>query len=102
MCHARATTRDDFIPTEIRHYLEDNLETPHLTGAIYSIQHSPMHRWLYVSDMQPDQVVLLKCYDSADDGRAKFTGHTGFKNAACPAGFRPRASIELRTVVVFP
>ena len=102
VCHARATKLDDFIPTEIRHYLEDNLETPHLTGEIYSFQHSPEHRWFYLSDMQPDEVMLLKCYDSADDGRAKFTGHTGFRNPACPADFIPRESIELRTVVVFP
>ncbi len=100
--HARATQLEDFIPTEIQHFLEDDLDTPHLTGEIYSFQHSDKHRWFYVSDMQPSEVMLLKCFDTADDGRAMFTGHTGFRNPACPADFRPRESIELRTVVVFP
>ena len=102
ICNARATQLEDFIPTEIQHFLEDDLDTPHLTGEIYSFQHSDKHRWFYVSDMQPSEVMLLKCFDTADDGRAMFTGHTGFRNPACPADFRPRESIELRTVVVFP
>ena len=52
--------------------------------------------------MQPNELILLKCFDTADDGRAIFTGHTGFRNPACPPDFRPRESIELRTVVVYP
>ena len=102
VCHARTTKLDDFIPTEIQHYLEGNLETPSLTGEIYSFQHSDAHRWFAVSDMQPDEAYLLKCFDTADDGRAIFTGHTGYRNPACPPDFKPRESIELRTVVVFP
>jgi hypothetical protein len=102
ICHARTTKQGDFIPTSIQHFLEDNLETPHLTGEIYSFKHSEDHRWFTVSDMQPDEVMLLKCYDSADDGRAIFTGHTGFHNPDCPTEFIPRESIEVRTVVVFP
>jgi hypothetical protein len=102
ICHARTTKIEDFIPTTIQHFLEDDLETPHLTGEIYSFRHNDDHRWFAVSDMQPDEVILLKCYDTADDGRAIFTGHTGFRNPDCPPGFKPRESIEVRTVVVFP
>ncbi|HCU88470.1 MAG TPA: methyltransferase [Gammaproteobacteria bacterium] len=102
VCHARTTKLADFIPTRIQHYLEDDLETPSLTGEIYSFQHSDAHRWFAISDMQPDEAILLKCFDLADDGRAIFTGHTGYKNPACPPNFKPRESIELRTVVVFP
>jgi len=102
VCHARTTKIADFIPTEIRHSLEDNLDTPSLTGEIYSFQHSDDHLWFWVSDMQPDEAIMLKCFDNADDGRALFTGHTGYKNPECPPDFKPRESIELRTVVVFP
>ncbi len=101
ICHARATSLDDFIPTEIQHFLEGDLEKPHLTGEIYSFQHSAAHRWFYLSEMQPDEVFLLKCFDTASDGRALFTGHTGFRNPACPAQFKPRESIEVRTLAVF-
>ena len=102
VCDARSATLDDFIPTEIEHFLEHDLDKPHLTGQIYSFQHNPAHRWFYVSNMQPDEVMLLKCYDSAGDGRACFTGHTGFLNPQCPADFTPRESIEARTAVIFP
>lgn len=101
VCDARTTKLEDFIPTEIQHFLEDDLETPHLTGEIYSFQHSPEHRWLYAADMQPDEVLLLKCYDSAE-GVARFTGHTAFTNPTAPPDATPRESIEARTVVVFP
>ena len=51
--------------------------------------------------MQPDEVLLLKCYDSRTDGRARFMPHTGFQNPTCPQDFVPRESIEARTLVVF-
>ena len=47
------------------------------------------------------EVILLKCYDSADDGRACFTGHTGFLNPNLPKTFTPRESIEARTLWYF-
>jgi hypothetical protein len=36
------------------------------------------------------------------DLRAIFTAHPGFRNAECPANFKPRESIELRTLVGYP
>lgn len=102
VCDARTTRLEDFLATEIEHYLEDDLETPHRTGEIFSFLRSPAHRWLYVSDMQPDEVLLLKCFDTAGDDVACFTGHTGFRNPAAPPDARPRESIEARTVVLFP
>ncbi len=101
VCDARSAKLEDFISTTIQHFSEGDLQNPSLTGEIYSFQHSPSHRWFYVSDMQPDEMMLLKCFDSADDGRACFTGHTGFLNPACPENFVPRESIEARTVVIF-
>lgn len=102
VCDARSAELDDFMPTEIQHFGEDDLETPRHSGEIYSFRHRERHRWYYAPDMQPDEVLFLKCYDSAGDGRACFTGHTGFRNPACPADFIPRESIEARTLAVFP
>ena len=102
ICDYRSTALPDFIPTEIQHFGEADLEQPQHTGEISSFQHSERHRWLYVSDMTPDEVIFLKCFDTADDGRARWTGHTGFRNPASPADAVPRESIEARTVVVFP
>ncbi len=101
ICDAQTTTLDDFVTTKIEHFQEENLSTPTLTGEIYSFKYSPKHRWFYVPKMKSSEVILLKCYDSADDGRACFTGHTGFLNPNLPKTFTPRESIETRTVVVF-
>ena len=48
ICDARSATLDDFLPTDIQHFVEDDLETPSLIGQIYSFQHDPDHRWLLV------------------------------------------------------
>jgi hypothetical protein len=101
VCDARSVQMEDLVETEIQHYGEDNLATPRHIGEIYSVRYSPAHRWFYVSEMQPDEVLLLKCYDSRTDGRARFMPHTGFRNPTCPKDFVPRESIEARTLVVF-
>ncbi len=101
VCDARSVANGDLIPTDIHHFGDDDLKLPRHTGHIYSLRHNPGHRWFYASDMQPDEVLLLKCYDSRTDGRARFMPHTGFRNPACPSDFVPRESIEARTLVVF-
>lgn len=101
VCEAGSVSADDFVDTAIEHYGEDDLTRPRHTGEIYSFRHRPEHRWFYVSDMEPDEVLFLKCFDSARDGRARYTAHTGFVNPECPPNAVPRESIEVRTLVVF-
>jgi hypothetical protein len=43
-------------------------------------------------------VLLLKCYDSARDGRAVLSPHGAFEDPTAPADVLPRESIELRTI----
>ncbi len=71
------------------------------TGEVYSVRFNPDHRWCYVSDMQAHEVLLLKCYDSETDGRARFTAHSAFRNRTSPPDARPRESIEARCLVLF-
>ena len=101
LCEAHSVAAQDLVTTDIHHFGDDNLEEPRHRGQIYSVRHNPAHRWCYVSDMQPDEVLLLKCYDSRTDGRARFMPHTGFQHPNCPPNFVPRESIEARTLVVF-
>lgn len=68
-------------------------------GEVYSVRYNPAHRWFYVPDMMPDEALLLKCYDSARDGRARFAPHTAFDDPTAPADKLPRESIEVRTLV---
>jgi hypothetical protein len=101
VCDARSVAREDLVATDIQHFGEDDLAVPRHRGQIYSVRYNPGHRWFYASNMQPDEFLLLKCYDSRADGRARFMPHTGFRNPACPSDFVPRESIETRTLVVF-
>ena len=44
----------------------------HVHGETSRVEYRPGHRWYYVSEMQPDEALLLKCFDSKTDGRARF------------------------------
>ncbi len=71
------------------------------TGENYLMTYRPSHRWFYVPEMRADEVLLLKCYDSAEDGRTRFVPHTAFLDPTAPADVLPRESIELRTFVFY-
>ncbi len=101
VCDARSVAAHDLVATDIHHFGEGELNVPRHSGQIYSLRHSPGHRWFYASEMRPDEALLLKGYDSRADGRARFMPHTGFRNPDCPSDFVPRESIEARTLVVF-
>jgi hypothetical protein len=71
------------------------------TGEIYGLTYNPAHRWYYAPAMQADEALLLKCFDSRKDGRARFMPHTSFADPNAPADMPPRESIELRTLAFF-
>ena len=101
VCDAGSVAPDDLVNTEILHFVEDDLVEPRHRGDVHSVRYNPAHRWCYVHAMQPDEFLLLKCFDSRVDGRARFVPHTAFENPACPRDFIPRESIEARTLVVW-
>jgi len=101
VCEARSVAPTDFVATSIEHYGDGDFSRPRHSGEIYSFRHRPEHRWYYVRDMQANEVLLLKCFDTRRDGRARYTAHTGFVNPECPPGVPARESIEARTLVVF-
>jgi hypothetical protein len=51
--------------------------------------------------MIEEEVLLIKTYDSARDGRARRSVHTAFDNPLAPADAPPRESIEVRTFAFF-
>ncbi len=82
----------DFIETDLLYFDR--------RGEIYSVSHRSEYRWLYVSNMQPTEAMLLKCYDSVESGVARFTAHSAIEIADsndAPA----RESIEVRTLVFY-
>ena len=73
---------------------------PDRIGEIYHLAHHPDQRWYYAPAMTPDEVLLIKGWDSLDDGRARFTPHSAFDQPGTPVDAAPRESIEVRTLVV--
>lgn len=72
---------------------------PNHKGETYSVTYNPAHRWYYWSGMQPDEVLLLKCYDSLTDGRTRLSPHSAFVDPRVDDNVPPRQSIELRALV---
>jgi hypothetical protein len=73
---------------------------PDRVGEIYHLAHHPGQRWYYAPLMTPDEVLLIKGYDSLADGRARFTPHGAFDLPDTLADAPPRESIEVRTLVI--
>jgi hypothetical protein len=66
------------------------------TGYAFSEQ----HRWCYIRDMTPQEVLIFKAHDS--DGRfASRVAHTAFNDPSCPPGVATRSSVETRAFAFF-
>jgi hypothetical protein len=94
VCDARSVEPSDLVPSDLVYR--------NRVGETYAVTYNPSHRWFYVPDMQPNEALLLKCFDSSTDGRARFAPHTAFDDPTAPADRLPRESIELRTLVFHP
>jgi hypothetical protein len=70
-------------------------------GEIYIGVYNADHRWCYFPRMTREEAVLIKCYDSLKDGRARFSLHSAFDDPSSPANPKPRESIETRTLAFF-
>ncbi len=71
-------------------------------GQIYSVRFNPKHQWYYFPYITKSDAILIKGYDSADDGRARFTPHSAFVDPNTPENPAPRRSIEVRTFARVP
>jgi hypothetical protein len=71
------------------------------TGEIYQGVYNADHRWYYFPRMTRDEALLIKCFDSLRDGRARFSLHSAFDDPTSPPDAKPRQSIEVRTLAFF-
>ena len=90
---AQSVESDDLVATDLVY--------PDRIGEIYYVKFNPSHRWFYAPAMRPDEVLLIKCFDSVIDGRARFVPHSAFVDPTSPSDATPRESIELRTLVFY-
>src|SRR5882724_10887540 len=94
LCDAQSLAEKNLIASDLKY--------PDRTGETYSITYNPEQRYYYFPKMQADEVVLIRCFDSALEGAHRFSAHTGFDDPTSPADAPPRESLEVRTLVFFP
>jgi hypothetical protein len=70
-------------------------------GETYAVLHRARHRWFYFPRMQPDEVILLKIYDSKADAAVRLSAHSAFEDPTSPSDAPSRRSIELRSLVFY-
>jgi hypothetical protein len=71
---------------------------PDREGIVFSLRHNPSHQWYHLSGQTPDEVTLIKCFDS-DESKARSTPHTAFLDPTSPKDAPDRQSIEVRCLI---
>jgi hypothetical protein len=66
---------------------------------IWHIVHNPEHKWYWPSKMEPDEALLIKCFDSKTEGVSRRAPHSAFRLPNDDEQGPQRESIELRCVV---
>lgn len=93
ICDARTIAAKDLLVSERRY--------PNRIGQTYQVAHNPGQDWYYFPKMTRDEALVFKVFDSATDGRARFTAHSAFSDPASSEKAFPRESIEMRTFAFF-
>lgn len=93
LCDAETLEEENLVASDLRY--------PDRTGEIYGVTYNPRQKWYYFPRMQPDEAILIRCFDSARAGAARFSAHGAFEAPQTPPDAPPRESIEVRTLVFF-
>jgi len=73
---------------------------PDRRGETYTVRPNKEHKWYYLYGQSPEEVLLIKCFDSKLDGRARRVPHTAFVNPET-VDEESRESIEVRCLVFY-
>ena len=93
LCDATTLSEENLVGSDLRY--------PDRTGETYAVTYNPAQRWYYFPKMQADEIVLIRCFDSARQGAARFSAHGAFDDPNTPENAPPRESIETRALVFF-
>ena len=125
----RSTTPTDFVPVDLMYpkrsdsVMDDDdrgkeklpdeasyqsIENYEVKGETMGVAANDNHKFYYMKDMTPEEVMLLKCFDSWGDGMpngrkgiAVRTPHTAFVDPDTPKDAPGRQSIEVRCLVFY-
>ena len=75
---------------------------PDRRGETYGVRYGEGHKWFYKSRLEPEEALLIKCFDSKVDGRARRVPHSAFADPETGDDVPARESIEVRALVFHP
>ena len=93
LCDAQTLSEENLVASDLKY--------PDRTGETYAVTYNPAQRWYYFPKMEADEAVLIRCFDSARLGAARFSAHGAFDDPQTPPDAPPRESIEVRALVFF-
>ena len=93
LCDAGSLDWRDLVTSERRY--------PDRVGETYVVRFNRDQRWFYFPRLRRDEALLLKCFDSATDGRARLAVHSAFEDPTTTGDAPPRESIEVRAFAFF-
>lgn len=93
VCDTRTVDAENLVVTERR--------GRNRTGELYMVRFGSKQRWIYFSDMTSGEVLLIKTYDSREDGRSRWCVHTALDDRDRKPGAAARESIETRVFAFF-
>jgi hypothetical protein len=93
------------LPDPSSHFSTEGYEPK---GETLGVAANEKHQFYYMKDMTPDEVMLLKCFDSRGEGLEKGrkglalrTPHTAFEDPNTPPDAPGRQSIEVRCLIFY-
>jgi len=97
VCDARSVEKSDFML--VRFGKTDVPITPETPGG-FNMAYNPRHAWHYYPDMQPDEALVFRLFDTADP-EWHMSGHTAIVDPTSRPGAPKRESFEVRTIAIF-
>jgi hypothetical protein len=97
VCDARSVEKGDFLRVSF-----GKPEGGFVEGmpAGLNMAYNPRHRWYYFPDMQPDEALVFRLFDTAN-ADWQMTGHTAIVDPTSRPHSPKRESFEVRTIAVF-
>ncbi|KXS93411.1 hypothetical protein AC579_8932 [Pseudocercospora musae] len=98
VCDARSVAESDLEEVKVALRFESSEgEMVQRVNTTWEVKANPAHKWYWPKQMTPDEVLLFKCFDSKEDGRARWAPHSAFQLPLQDGS--PRESIEVRALV---
>ncbi|KAN0114721.1 hypothetical protein V8E51_004265 [Hyaloscypha variabilis] len=92
LCDSRTVLPDDLVPAD--------RVIPQGAGEVYYLTYNPQHKWFWLENQNPSELLIFIMYDTRAGSHARFCPHVSFDNPRAPVGAPPRESMETRSIVI--